>query len=103
MILIYITCKDEQEAVKITKHLLRKKLIACNNFFPIKSMYWWKGKIEKDNEIVLLAKTTEDKYDSVVKEVKKIHSYDIPCIMKLKADCNKEYDNWIKEETFKNR
>ena len=100
MILIYITCKDKQEAKKISKHLLEKKIIACTNFFPIESMYWWKNKIQEDNEFVVIANTKEENYEKVKQEVKKIHSYDIPCIIKLNSEGNKEYTDWIEKVTL---
>ena len=95
MTLIYITCKDKIEAKKISKVLLEKKLIACSNMFPIESMYWWKGKIEESNEVVIIAKGKD--YDKVKKEVEKLHSYDVPCILKIDADCNEEYQDWVDE------
>ena len=99
MISVYITCKDKKEAIKISKHLLKKRLIACSNIFPIKSMYWWNKKIVNDNEIVILAKTTNKNYEKIKKEVKKLHSYDIPCILKINIKANKEYEKWVKKET----
>jgi periplasmic divalent cation tolerance protein len=95
MSLIYITCKDEKEAKKIAKHLLEKKLIACANFFPINSMYWWEGKIQDDKEFLLLVKTAEKNYEKVKKEVESIHSYDVPCILKIDTEGNKEYMDWV--------
>ena len=95
MALVYITCKDEKEAKKIAKHLLVKKLIACANFFPINSMYWWKGKIEDGKEFLMLAKTSDANFEKVKKEVTKIHSYDIPCILKIDTEVNKEYMDWV--------
>jgi len=50
MTLVYITCRDEKEAVKISRHLLNKRLIACSNIHPIRSLYWWKGKIQDGKE-----------------------------------------------------
>ena len=99
MISIYITCKDEKEAVKISEHLLKKRLIACSNMFPIKSMYWWDKKIVNDNEIVILAKTSNKKYEQIKKEVKKLHSYDVPCILKFDVEANREYEEWVEKET----
>lgn len=98
MVLVYITCKNKKEAVKISMHLLKKRLIACSNMFPISSLYWWKGKIVSDNEFVILAKTSEKNFKKVEREVKKIHSYEIPAILKIKADANKEYMGWVKRE-----
>ncbi len=98
MILIYITCKDEEEAVKISKHLLNKKLIACSNIHPTRSMYWWKEKIQDDKEFVIIAKTLEKNYKKIKEEVKKLHSYQIPCILKINAEANESYEKWVNEE-----
>ena len=95
MVLIYITCKDKKEAKKISKYLLEKKLIACSNMFPIESMYWWKGKIEEANEVVILAKTLEKNYEKIKEEVKKIHSYEVPAILMIKAEADFEYEKWV--------
>ena len=98
MTLVYITCKDEKEAVKISKHLLEKRLIACSNIFPVRSMYFWNGKMQNHKEIVILAKTTEKNYEKIKKEVSKIHSYDVPCILKIDAEANESYDEWVRKE-----
>tara|TARA_Y100000310_G_scaffold339842_1_gene433807 strand:- start:27826 stop:28128 length:303 start_codon:yes stop_codon:yes gene_type:complete len=98
MTLIYITCKDEEEAVKISKHLLEKKLVACSNMHPIRSMYWWEGKIQDDNEVVIIAKTIGKNYNKIKGEVSKIHSYDTPCILKIDAEANEAFQEWIDKE-----
>ena len=95
MVLIYITCKDAKEAQKISEHLLKKRLIACSNMFPIRSMYWWKGKIEKSSEIAILAKTSDGQFEKIKKEVKKIHSYEIPAIVKIQTESEENYQNWV--------
>ena len=98
MTLAYIICKDGIEAEKISMHLLKKRLIACANIFPIRSMYRWKKKIANEAESVVIAKTNNKNFGKVVSEVKKIHSYQIPCILKLDSIANKEYDKWAEKE-----
>jgi len=98
MTIVYITCKDEEEAVKISKHLLDKRLIACSNMYPIRSMYRWQGKLQDEKEFVMMAKTKEKNYGKIKEEVKKIHSYDVPCILKIDAEANESYDKWVNEE-----
>lgn len=99
MILIYVTCKDIEEAKKISKNLLEKRLIACANMFPINSMYWWEGKINEDKEFALIIKTKKEKFDEVKKEIKKIHSYKVPCIVSFDIKRgNEDFLNWIKKE-----
>ena len=95
--LLYITCKDKKEATKISNHLLKRRLIACANIFPISSLYWWKGKIVKDKESVLIAKSLNKHFNKIQKEVKKIHSYEVPCITKINSKSNKAYEKWTRE------
>ena len=99
MTLMYITCKDKKEARKISSYLLRKRLVACSNMFPIESLYRWKGKIVNGKEYVILAKTLKKNVKRIRKEVKKIHSYEIPCIIDIDADANKDFLEWVRKET----
>ena len=98
MTLAYIICKDSVEAEKISMRLLKKRLIACVNIFPIRSMYRWKKKIVTEAENIIIATTNEKKFAKVVSEVKKIHSYKIPCILKLNSIANKDYDKWAEKQ-----
>lgn len=98
MALIYITCRDKKEAERISMCLLKKRLIACANIFPIKSMYWWQNKIANCNENVVIAKTSNKNFNKAAAEVKNNHSYKIPCILKINATANKEYEAWTKKE-----
>lgn len=98
MTLVYIACKDEKEARKVSMHLLKKRLIACANVFPIKSMYWWQNKIVNGRETVIFAKTNDKNFDKIVKETEKIHSYQVPCIIKLGAKSSKKYESWANSE-----
>ncbi len=95
MIMLYVTHKDEKNARIIVARLMKKKLIACANIFPIRSVYEWEGKIVDDKEVVTLLKTNNKLYSKVESEIKKIHPYKIPCIIKIDAKANKDYENWI--------
>ena len=99
--LAYITCANIEEAKSIGKILLDDGLIACANIFPILSMYNWKGNLKEDNESVLICKTTEQRFDKLMSRVKKIHSYDVPCILKINSSANVEFAKWVNEETNK--
>jgi len=100
-IIIYITYPDQKTAEDICKQLLEKRLVVCANILPIKSLYWWKGKIENNDEIVSIVKTSNSNWESVRDEVVRLHPYDVPCIMKLDVEANKEYEAWIDNETEK--
>ncbi|HZX44308.1 MAG TPA: divalent-cation tolerance protein CutA [Candidatus Nanoarchaeia archaeon] len=99
MIRVHITCKDEEEAKSVSEHLLKKRLIACSNMHPISSMYWWKGKIEKRTEFVIDAKAPSANWDKIQNEVRNVHSYEVPCIIRIEASANKECEEWIEGES----
>ncbi len=99
LITVYITTKDKKQAEQISMHLLKKRLIACSNTFPLSSMYWWKNKIVHDKEFGMLCKTQNKHFSRIKKEVERIHTYEIPCIEKINSDANKKYKQWIEKET----
>lgn len=98
MIIVYITCKNKAQAAKIAKTLLEKKLIACANIIKSTSLYKWKNKLQKEKEHILLAKTENNKFSKIKTLVKQMHSYEIPCILKINTTSNKEYANWLKAQ-----
>lgn len=97
----FITAKDLEEARRIAKALLEKRLVPCCNIVPkIESLYWWKGRIESSNEALIMLKAGKEKTCEIIKEVKKIHSYDVPAIDFIGiTDGDKEFLKWISEET----
>lgn len=98
--LIYITCGSEEEAETISTTLVEKKLIACANYFPIKSVYRWKSGIEKENEHLLLCKTQQKLFKKITDAVLKLHSYDVPAITMIPvAKGHDAYLDWVDENT----
>ena len=98
-IIVYITCGDKEEAEKIGCAIVEERLAACVNYFPINSIYRWKGKVEKGQEYVLVCKTTGEKFTKLKKKVKQLHSYELPVIVFWKIRAEKEVLDWIKDST----
>ncbi len=100
MKIAYITSSNQDEAEKIAKTLLKKRLAACINIVPnVSSMYWWEGMIQKDSEYLLFAKTQEEHIEALVNEVKAIHNYECPCILIFPIDGgNTDYLTWLKTQ-----
>lgn len=79
-----MTAGNREEAARIAEHLVESRLAACVQMLPgMESVYWWEGKIERSPEILLLAKTTEDKFEELETAVRSLHSYDTPEIIAL--------------------
>ena len=94
-IIIYITHENEAAAKSVVNQLVEEKLVACGNLFPIQSAYWWQGAIQHENEWVSIVKTVPELWEKVVSRVEDIHPYEVPCIMKLEAEANEKYEEWI--------
>lgn len=99
-IIIYITHPNLEEAKKVSEHLVKQKLAACANFFPITNCYWWKGKVKSEDEFVSILKTRKENWEKVKSAVMKVHPYDVPCIMKIDVEANKEFEDWVNKETL---
>jgi len=76
MIILYLTCGTEEEAKKISTALLEAKLIVCAKRAPVDSMYWWKGKIYDEPEVLLTMESSEQHFDAIAALVAKLHSYE---------------------------
>ena len=98
---VLVTCKNQDGAAKIARGLLDKHLAACVNILPgAKSLYWWEGKIEEEDECVLIIKTRESHLGALTAEVKRLHSYTVPEVIALRVEGgNPDYLRWLDDET----
>lgn len=100
--LFYMTCKNKVEANKIAYDLVKKDLVACANIIPsVKSYFKWnKKKINIVKESVLIGKTVKKNMNEIIADVKKISSYECPCIVFVDIkNGNKDFLGWIKSST----
>lgn len=100
MNIVYVPCKDKEEARKIAKELVGNKLAICINIInSVDSIYLWKGKVAESHESLLLIKTSERLVDDVITQIKKLHSYDLPDIISWKIDkTTPEVERWFENE-----
>jgi periplasmic divalent cation tolerance protein len=102
MIVNVITTLDQREKLEeIGRALLEKRLVSCVQVVgPIRSTYWWKGRIEEAEEWIGIMKTREDLYEEVERQIRALHPYELPQIEAVKADyVLTDYARWVKAET----
>ncbi len=97
-ILVYVMNPTKKEAEKIAMHLLERRLVACAKIFPVESAYWWKGKLEKTKEYLLFLETIEENFEEIKSGVKKTHPYSVPCVTKINAEANDDFEKWVRRE-----
>jgi len=100
-IIVFITVDSQETAQKIANKLLTERKVACANILPkVESHYWWQGKIESANELLLIVKTRAALLDELIALVKQIHPYTVPEIIALPIiGGNEDYLKWIDKET----
>jgi periplasmic divalent cation tolerance protein len=100
-VIVFITAPNKKEAIKINGILLSKRIVACANIIgAVDSYFWWKGRREKANECLLIAKTTRRLVNKLIRIVKSLHSYEVPEIIAMPVIAGyKPYLDWVEKET----
>ena len=89
------------EANNMAHALMEKRLAACINIVPkIESFYWWDDAVQRDEEALLIVKTTRQRIDELMRYVQVNHPYDLPEVISLPlSEGLPDYIAWVKKET----
>jgi periplasmic divalent cation tolerance protein len=100
-VLVYTTWPSIVEAEAAGRKIVERRLAACVNILPgMISHYWWEGKIERADEVVMIIKTRATLAEQVTAAVKELHSYTTPAVMILPVESlDPAYHRWIVKET----
>ncbi len=93
-----MTAANREEAARLAEMLVEKYLAACVQILPeMESVYRWQGKVERQREVLLIAKTTGAKFEELAKEVRALHSYETPEIVAVQLTAgSRPYLEWLK-------
>lgn len=96
-IVVFMTAATKDEASRLAEMLVSKSLAACVQIMPeMESVYRWQGKIERQPEVLLIAKTMSSKFAELEREVVALHSYDTPEIVAMPlAAGSRPYLEWL--------
>lgn len=100
VMVVFCTCPQEL-ADDIADAVVRDRLAACVNIVPaIRSVYWWEGALEADDESLLIIKTKDDLLKDLMDRIREIHPYQVPEMIALEVKAgNADYLRWVIEET----
>jgi len=98
---VYAVFANALEAERIGRLMVEERLAACVNILgPITSIYRWRGKVERADEIAAIFKTHHWQSDALITRIAALHSYDVPCIVTWPIDkVLREYADWVEEST----
>ena len=99
-LVVLMTAGSREEAEDIANTLVKEMLAACVNVLPgVTSVYRWEGELQRDQEWLLVAKSTRQVLDDLVRRVQALHSYDLPEVVALPVvGGNEAYLRWVDGE-----
>lgn len=100
-IVVFMTAANGEEATRLADMLVGAHLAACVQILPeMESVYRWEGKVERQSEVLLLAKTTQAKFADLEREVLALHSYETPEIVAVPITAGSApYVDWLTRTT----
>jgi periplasmic divalent cation tolerance protein len=99
-IVVFNTCGSPEEAQRVARTLVEKRLAACVSLIPgVRSIYHWKDAIEEEQEVLLVIKTSRLLLDDLRNEIERLHSYEVPEIIAMQVVGGSErYLAWLDRE-----
>ena len=97
VLLVFCTCPDNITAEQLAGGLVERNLAACVNVLPaISSIFYWQGKLEKEQETLLLIKTTRRRFEALRDWLVEAHPYENPEVIGLDVTAGAEqYLDWV--------
>lgn len=98
--MVITTAPDPEEAEKLARGILENRLAACVQMSDIRSLFFWDGGIQRDDEVSLFIKTTTKRYPALESYIRDYHPYDVPEIIQLPITAGlPEYLAWLDATT----
>jgi periplasmic divalent cation tolerance protein len=96
-VVVLTTADSDDVALRIARGLVEQRLAACVNVIPrITSVYRWKGRIQEDEERLLVIKSARRLIPQVRSEIRRLHSYELPEVLVLPIqEGDPEYLAWL--------
>lgn len=99
--MIFCTCPDRATATSIASALVDARLAACANLVPgVLSIYRWEGRVEQEEEVLLVIKARAAAFERVREAIETRHPYDVPEVLAVPVEAgNPDYLTWLEEST----
>ena len=96
-VVVVVTCPSLNSAKRIAQHVVKARAAACVNILPgVHSLFWWHGKVDRAKEVLLLIKTTAQRFPALKRAVLRAHPYDLPEVIALPiVAAHRPYTAWV--------
>ena len=98
---VLITAPTAEKAAEMAHAIVSEKLAACVNIVPnVRSIYRWEGEVQDESEVLMVVKTTADRFESLKERVRALHPYSVPEVIRLDiAAGHAPYLDWVRESS----
>ena len=98
-ILVLTTADSSELALKIASALVENREAACVSIVPgIRSIYRWEGKVCDDAELLLVIKSSADRFEAVRSRIRQLHTYQVPEIISVDITAgDATYLRWLNQ------
>jgi periplasmic divalent cation tolerance protein len=98
-LLVLTTVARAEDAERIAEALVEKRLAACVNVLPgVRSIYRWKGALERDEERLLVVKTRAERFEALREAILALHPYEVPEVVAVPIEAGSSaYLRWLDE------
>jgi periplasmic divalent cation tolerance protein len=96
-VVVLVTVGSADEAERLAEAVVSEQLAACVNIVgPIRSIYMWKGELQRDDERLLVLKTRAVLFPALERRVRELHSYETPEVVALPVTAGSAaYLEWL--------
>jgi len=102
-LIVFVTAPGAEEAAKMAEAVVEERLAACVNIVGgVESIYRWEGKVTRDREVLMIIKSTAERYAELERRIKELHSYTTPEVVAIEIERgSKPYLDWLRDSTAK--
>lgn len=100
--MIYVTYPALEKAREVSRILVEERLVACANIFPAhESLYHWDGAMQSENEVAVIYKTAQTRFEPLKARILALHPFECPCIAAMPIEnAHDDFVRWIVSETM---
>lgn len=99
--LVLTTLPNSDAASELARSVVNEKLAACANVLPaVRSIYRWQGKVQDENEVLVLFKTPQEHFERLKARILELHPYEVPEVLAIPVEQGYQaYLDWLSQET----
>jgi periplasmic divalent cation tolerance protein len=96
-LVVLCTAPTAEVAAGLARALVEARLAACGNVLPgLRSIYRWQERVEDEPEVLLLLKTTRERFPALREELQRLHPYQVPEVLALPVEAGSAaYLEWL--------